>query len=97
MKISVDTELAKELRRDFTVEKCASSMMDSIEEMLSAVGVQISWSITFVNPEQVVEKDKLKKAMGRYATASGALLLGSRVNPLKDIQGHKKSCEGCDE
>lgn len=78
-----DEDLASELRKGFTVRACVEALFKSVTEMCSAVGVEVSWQVVSIDEDKIVDRALLSKSLGRVATASGAMLAGGKVNPIK--------------
>lgn len=80
--IRPDDMLAESLRNDFTSKSCVTALLKSVAEIAKSVGVTISWDITDVDSNYVVDKVKLTKALGQLATSTGAVLMGGKINPI---------------
>ena len=76
-----DSELAEKLRKDFTAKNCVEALMMAASEMAAAIGVQVSWEVGDIE-DMDVDQERLSKALGRIATAGGAMLMGGQINPI---------------
>jgi hypothetical protein len=83
--MSPDADLAAELRKDFTARHCVQALMKSAAEMAAAIGVTVSWDIVSVDDNKDVDRLVLSQALGRMATAGGAMLTGGKVNPISTL------------
>lgn len=83
-----DMELAKQLRKDFTAKTCVEALMNAAADMAKAIGVTVSWEVTVVSDIDV-DKNDMSKALGRLATAGGAMLMGSKINPIRTLAVQK--------
>lgn len=81
-----DMELVKKLRKDFSAKTCVEALMDSAVKISAAIGVKVSWELISVNKDKVVNKSELTLALGELTTASGAVLLGAKVNPISILK-----------
>lgn len=79
--VSTDSELAKELRRDFTSRHCVEALMQAAAAMAAAIGVTVTWEIQKVDDIDV-DRQQLSKALGQLATSGGAILAGGKINPI---------------
>jgi len=77
-----DMDLADKLRKNFGARYCVEETLRAIQDMAAAIGVDISWEIVSVDDDKIVDRDKLTRALGRMATASGSMLMGGKVNPI---------------
>lgn len=82
LRMSPDEDLAKELRRDLTARSCVTALMDAVIEMAEAVGVKVEWSIINVDENVMVNRNMMVAALCRLSTAGGAMLVGSKINPM---------------
>lgn len=82
LSITPDMDLAEKLRNNFTAHYCVEETMRAVAEMVAAIGVTVSWEIVKVDDDADVDKERLTKALGKFATASGSLLMGGKVNPI---------------
>lgn len=76
-----DMDLAEQLRKDFTAKTCVEALMNAAADMAKAIGVKVSWEVIDVLDIDV-DKNDMSKALGRLATAGGAMLMGSKINPI---------------
>jgi hypothetical protein len=83
--MSPDASLAEELRRDFTSKNCVQALMKSAAEMAAAIGVTVAWEVVAVDDNKDVDRLELSQALGRMATAGGAMLTGGKVNPISTL------------
>ncbi len=77
-----DMDLAERLRKNFSARSCVEETLWAIQDMATAIGVDISFEIESVDRDKIVDRDKLTEALGRMATASGSMLMGGKVNPI---------------
>lgn len=83
-----DSDLAKQLRKDFTAETCVKALMSAAAEMAKAIGITVSWQVIDVLDVDV-DKNGMSKALGRLSTAGGAMLMGSKLNPISMLAAQK--------
>ncbi len=83
-----DSDLAKQLRKDFTAKTCVEALMGAAADMAKSIGVTVSWEVVGVLDTDV-DKSSMSKALGRLATAGGAMLMGSKINPISAMAVQK--------
>ena len=84
LSMTPDMELAKQLRKDFTAKTCVEALMRSVAEISAAIGVTVSWEVVSIE-DKATDREALSKAIGRLATAGGALLTGGKINPISTL------------
>ena len=83
--MSPDMELAAKLRENFSSTHCVEELLRAVVDMAGAIGVTVSWKIDALDNEKEVNRDDLSQALGRLATAGGAMLMGGKVNPISTL------------
>jgi hypothetical protein len=96
-----DMDLADQLRKDFTSKHCVEEVFRAAADMAASVGVTVTWEITSVEAMDV-NQERMSGALGRLATAGGAMLCGGKINPIQVldaqdpmrlIRERKKGCK----
>ena len=79
-------ELAEQLRKDFTAKTCTNAVLKAVTDLCAAVGVTVSCEIVSVDKGFEVNRQVLSSALGRLATAQGAMLAGGQINPISTLE-----------
>lgn len=84
--ITPDSDLAEELRKNLTADHCVRTLFDATVEMAAAIGVTVTYEVHNIDPDMEVDQERLSKAIGRVATAQGAMLAGGGVNAIAQLK-----------
>jgi hypothetical protein len=81
--INPDDELSSHLQKNFTQRACIDALLQAATTMARAVGVTVTWNIESVDEDTIVDRTALAAALGKMTTATGAMLVGGKINPIK--------------
>jgi len=91
LSMTPDMDLAKKLRNNFTARACSQAVLDSVTELCATVGVTVKCEIVEVDKDFNVQtqRSEMAAALGRLASAQGALLAGGNLNIIAALNAQE--------
>lgn len=79
----IDMETIQNLRTNFSARKCVMALFECAAQMAKAIGVTVKWEIESIDPESVVDRQKIQAEFGKLTAIIGAFAAGARFNPVQ--------------